>query len=199
MTLRSKFTAKMYGHIAGTPPAKGASQSAPAVTSASKEPNNDQLRERLKDDILSKGRYVQHCCKAGLTSSCLRSCMLCIPVEMLRLCRMALLLGKGYKGIVVPDIYRQGLTRYAGGTWDAGWQVESKMRTSGSTAGTWDSVRSWDMLSVLLHHPQTHTKNLSWEAQCELLAVPSASAMPFACCSTTGHLAGSASGPAMRP
>lgn len=42
--------------ITGTPPAKGARQSAPAVLSPSKEPNNEQLLERLKDDILSKGQ-----------------------------------------------------------------------------------------------------------------------------------------------
>ena len=44
-----------HGCFTGTPPAKVAGQSAPAVLSPSKEPDHDQLRERLKDDILSKG------------------------------------------------------------------------------------------------------------------------------------------------
>ena len=36
------------------------------------------------------------------------------------------------------DSHAKGLAN-AGGPWDEGWQVESKMRTSGTTAGTWDS------------------------------------------------------------
>ena len=69
MTSEVKFTA----HSVGTPPAKGASQSAPAVFSPSKEPDNDQLRERLKDDILSKGTCNRQLkTLAGVLYSCWR-------------------------------------------------------------------------------------------------------------------------------
>ena len=73
--------------------------------------------------------------------------------------RLALFFGMLADSSVLPGTNRQiqSPQRHAGGTWDDGWQVESKMRASGSTAGTWDSVRS--QLKLLLplrsiHRPE---------------------------------------------
>jgi hypothetical protein len=91
-------------------PARHAPPPAGAAFSASKEPDAQQLLERLHEDVLKKGaaRTLRMCCMAGL----------------------------------LKHEPRLSLGGCAGGTWDERWRVESKMRTSGNTAGTWDSVSS---------------------------------------------------------
>ncbi len=114
----------------GTPAAKVPGQSAPAVLTPGKEPDNNQLRERLKEDILRCGEGQQPVHGIGFT-------MLKAGIE-----------GNFHCILEMTPCAIQSLTMltanpvcYPGGTWDEGWTVESKMRTSGTTAGSWDSVR----------------------------------------------------------
>ena len=54
------------------------------------------------------------------------------------------------------------VSQHAGGQWNEGWKVESRMRTAGTTAGSWDSVRlSSDYTHVLF---SVYDLSEGWEA-----------------------------------
>ena len=83
-----------------------------------------QLLDRLREDIEKKGDL--HCFSAWL--GC---CHIFDRPQALPACLY----------VQRAHILRKAKRRYmAGGKMDEQWHVESKMRTSGNTAGTWDSV-----------------------------------------------------------
>ena len=112
----------------------------PGAFSPSKEPDAPQLLQRLKDDILKKGECPSEmqsgtCCRFVQPLLC-KGPLNCKPFA--ESCP---------QGMHAPRTYGSGSTLIvvewsAGGKWDDRWRVESKMRTSGNTAGTWDSVKA---------------------------------------------------------